>query len=826
MKTYVGFALKELKAQRLTSILILTAVFLSTVMTTAVGQSIGTLQAMRISQASSLNGDRYASFHQLSRSQMLKLMNDSRIYDAGSLINVGNVPLKNSGLTLFLREYLDGSANVYSASSVISEGRLPASAHEIALPENVLPYLGENLRIGDRITLNLSISLLRDTKPSFEYSADFTVCGTLKDNYAGYATGTVDAIVGKGTSQSLLPKRYLLYSTDFKTHSIDNFQPIIHQLADELDVPDENIQYNWVLLDALGVPYEASGSSDTNSGFTFMTAACILVGILVLLAGGLVIYNIMKISVTKRIREYGILRAIGSERRQLYAMVFLEIFLLCVIGIPCGLLAGLYSAKGILIAATGILNPDLFLVTGTQELSTAIAANSFGKPLPLTVSTVITLLFTVSAAFPAARYASRVSPAAAMAGRTVKIRRRIRKHKRIRSFESYCARLNLRRNPGRTSITILSLIMSITVFVALQSFRGLLDTSRKVQEIHLGDYAVTSESIGFPPSSVEEMKSQNLLKSLFTTKLKLYAPDKSGQLPIQTSLRLNPGETLQVAGLDDDRLTGGLSNLTEQDVSDLLSGTACLIKNPISVSFEGQTATLTELHAGDIFTLAGKELRVIGVIDQPVTVNNEGFTNGIQIIVRNHLYNELTGQASYTEIYPVLRDPSDAEVFEAWMEDWCDQNPGSHWLSYRQMDAQMEKSFEQINFLCWGLILFIGLIGILNIINTVYSNIHTRVAEIGMQRAIGMSAGSLYKTFIWEGVFYGITASFAGSILGYICTLFVEAAASDHLHLSAIPFAAILTASAVSVLSCILATVIPLHSISKMDIVTSIETPE
>ena len=137
MKTYVGFALKELKAQRLTSILILTAVFLSTVMTTAVGQSIGTLQAMRISQASSLNGDRYASFHQLSRSQMLKLTNDSRIYDAGSLINVGNVPLKNSGLTLFLREYLDGSANVYSASSVISEGRLPTSAHEIELPESV-----------------------------------------------------------------------------------------------------------------------------------------------------------------------------------------------------------------------------------------------------------------------------------------------------------------------------------------------------------------------------------------------------------------------------------------------------------------------------------------------------------------------------------------------------------------------------------------------------------------------------------------------------------------------------------------------------------------
>ena len=58
-----------------------------------------------------------------------------------------------------------------------------------------------------------------------------------------------------------------------------------------------------------------------------------------------------------------------------------------------------------------------------------------------------------------------------------------------------------------------------------------------------------------------------------------------------------------------------------------------------------------------------------------------------------------------------------------------------------------------------GLILFVGLIGILNIINTVYTNIHTRVTEIGMQRAIGMSAGSLYKTFLWEGAYYGIIAS-------------------------------------------------------------------
>ncbi len=94
--------------------------------------------------------------------------------------------------------------------------------------------------------------------------------------------------------------------------------------------------------------------------------------------------------------------------------------------------------------------------------------------------------------------------------------------------------------------------------------------------------------------------------------------------------------------------------------------------------------------------------------------------------------------------------------------------------------------------LAWGLILFVGLIGILNIINTVYTNIHTRVREIGMQRAIEMSAGSLYKTFLWEGGYYGIIASVIGSVRGYVCTIFIEAATSDTLQLVAIPVMPIL----------------------------------
>ena len=113
-----------------------------------------------------------------------------------------------------------------------------------------------------------------------------------------------------------------------------------------------------------------------------------------------------------------------------------------------------------------------------------------------------------------------------------------------------------------------------------------------------------------------------------------------------------------------------------------------------------------------------------------------------------------------------------------------------------------------------------------SIINTVYSNIHTRIGEIGMQRAIGMSAASLYKTFLWEGTYYGIFASAIGAVLGCVCCIFVGAAPTDTLQPVAVPVAAILEAAAVSVAACLAATAIPLRAISRMNIVDSIETGE
>ena len=89
-----------------------------------------------------------------------------------------------------------------------------------------------------------------------------------------------------------------------------------------------------------------------------------------------------------------------------------------------------------------------------------------------------------------------------------------------------------------------------------------------------------------------------------------------------------------------------------------------------------------------------------------------------------------------------------------------------------------------------------------------------------------MSRGSLYKTFLWEGAYYGIFASVIGAVLGYICVIFIEAASTDTLSLTAVPFGAVAEASVLSIAACLLATVVPLRSIAKMNIVESIESVE
>ena len=832
MRRYRTLARKELLAQRVTSMLIFLAIVLSTMMTAVIGQSMGVLSAMRQQQAIAIGGNRHANFVQMDRRQVEVLEGDPRLSFVGTYVVLGSMKLDNT-LILGLSEFQEDVSAVYPSNSAVKEGRLPEAPMELALPEDVLGYLGSSGKLGDTLTLTLSKGLRHGVVTnSYDFTAQFTLVGITESNYMSYAAGTINGIVGPGTAEALLPEEYFYYNVDIRVADKGTFQETLNDLIAALSVHELDTQYNVPYLDALGIRYDAEGdfTGQSSEGFSMMLAAGLLVGTLLLLAAGLVIYNILKITVSRRMTQYGVLRAMGADKGQLYFLVTAQVLLICAVGIPVGLLLGTLSAKGILTAATGMLSPEIFLVRDAGELNRLIEENSGGKGMFLLASAAVTLVFALAAALPAARYAARVAPTVAMAGSRTKVRRRSRREKKIRSFEAFYAWLNLKRSRGRTAITVLSLVMSITVFITLQGAVGLLDTAGSGLAEHYGDYSITNEAAGFSLEEYQAMEADPQVAKLTAMQFTFYEQGTdSHPVGIAFSVPLQPAETFQVVGLNSAYWDRAFSSLPPEILEKLKAGEGCMVRNPLPLVYEGQEISRTTILAGDTITVAGQELTVLNTLDGYETylsVGNNGFINGVQIVVNETLYAALTGKTAYNELLPTLAEGVDREEYDAAVEALAGRVPGTLWLSFEDTDRQLEESFAQTRFLAWGLILFVGLIGLLNIINTVYTNIHTRVAEIGMQRAIGMSTGSLYKVFLWEGAYYGMIAAVIGSIAAYICTIFVEAAISDEIRLVALPVLPMLEAAALAIAACLLATCIPLRRISRLSIVDSIETVE
>lgn len=828
MKHYRSLAWKELLAQRVVSCLILLAVILSTMMTAAIAQSAGVLSAMRQQQAIAIGGDRHASFVQMNETQLEALRRDLRLSLVSPYIVAGSTVLDNT-LKLGLSEFYGDVTAVYPAISTLKEGRLPQAPFEIALPEDALSYLGFSGQVGDVLTLSLSKALRHGVMTqSFEYTADFTLVGITRSNYLNYTAGVINGIVGPGTADAVLPKEYFYYNVDVKMADKGAFQATMDDLVTTMNVPELDTLYNTPYLDALGIRYSKTSAdiSVSDGGFPFMLAAGVVVGVLLLLAAGLVIYNVMKISVARRVRQYGVLRAIGAERGQLYFLVTAQVLLLCAVGIPVGLLLGMASARGILTAATGLLSPSIFLARDSGELARLIGENSGGKGWFLLAGAVLTLCFALGAALPAARAAAGVSPTEAMAGSTVKIKRRGRRVKKIRSFEAFYAWLNLKRNRGRTAITVLSLVMSITVFIALQGAVGLLDAAAGKTGEHFGDYSLVNETAGFSRAEYETLAEDPQVAELTAMQFSYYEQGSDGcPVGVEIGFSLQPAETLQVVGLNRFYWDKAFPGLQPETLAKLKAGEGCVIRNPLAMMYEGQEIPHTTIRVGETVAVAGRELAVLDTMDGYdgyLTPGNSGFINGVQVIVNEELYAALTGKTTYAELLPTLAKGVDREEFDSVVEALAGRVPGSVWLSYEDTDRQLAESFEQIRLLAWGLIAFIGLIGLLNIVNTVYTNIHTRAGEIGVQRAIGMSAGSLYRTFLWEGAYYALVASAIGGGVGYICTVFIDAAVTDTLQLVAPPLLPTLEAAGMALCACLLATCVPLNRIRKTSVAEAI----
>ena len=187
------------------------------------------------------------------------------------------------------------------------------------------------------------------------------------------------------------------------------------------------------------------------------------------------IYNSFSISVSERTRQLGILKSVGATKKQIRASVLYEALVLSAVGIPAGLIVGCAGIGTTLYCLRDAFTGMLFTGSTTQMRLVL-------HPLALLISAVVCLVTTlISAAIPARR-AIHVSPIDSIRQTAdVKLKakevRTSRFTEKLFGFEGTMASKNFKRNRRRYRSTIVSLFLSVVLFISASSFCAYLTDS-------------------------------------------------------------------------------------------------------------------------------------------------------------------------------------------------------------------------------------------------------------------------------------------------------------------------------------------------------------
>ena len=345
-------------------------------------------------------------------------------------------------------------------------GRMPENSNELLLPAhlasngNVLYHEGDTLTLalGRRVdangeTLPAALSFDLDGGEHLTDTVDrsFTVVGTyerldiLVENYScpGYTALTRGD--GRGDFTVFLRLRHPSQILQWMDAHPGVGERVTHEDLRRFNGVFNTESYNILLF-----------------GFAGVLVFLISFGSISL------IYNSFSISVSERTRQFGILKSVGATKKQIRRSVLYEALLLSAVGIPIGLIVGcvgigltLYFLRD---AFTG------FIFTGANTQMRLVL-----HPLALLLAASVCLVTTlISAAIPARR-AIRISPIDSirqsddvkLTSREVRTSRLTQK---LFGFEGTMAAKNFKRNRRRYRSTVVSLFLSVSLFISASSF--------------------------------------------------------------------------------------------------------------------------------------------------------------------------------------------------------------------------------------------------------------------------------------------------------------------------------------------------------------------
>ena len=368
---------------------------------------------------------------------------------------------ENDGKPYLLVQSLGNTEHALFPINLVS-GRMPEKEDEILLPENFIANAKEKYQVGDTITLETGQRFIEKEQLSENtpYQEKESLKNTTKHTFT--IVGIMERLPFEIEEFSC--PGYTCITNGFHTdnqklfltiHSPSKMQEfLMRQTISDSYVPHSD------LLRFYGA-FKASGERSVLIGLTTVLVLLIAYGSISL------IYNSFSISISERIRQFGIMRSIGASNRQIRRMVLFEAFLLAMIGIVLGIIVG---CVGIGVTLAWVQNNFIVNITNKVGLGLRLVIS----PLPILIAVLICLVTTIVAAYiPAykaihksAIEAIRQSDEIIIKPNEVKTSKLTQK---LFGFAGVMATKNFKRNKRKYRSTILSLALSVILFISAAS---------------------------------------------------------------------------------------------------------------------------------------------------------------------------------------------------------------------------------------------------------------------------------------------------------------------------------------------------------------------
>lgn len=806
--------IKNLKLNKKRTIVTIIGIMLSVALITAVATMYSSAIKSLINFETYHKGNFHIAFYDVNENDIYKIEKNKGVEELYLTNNIGYAKLSDSKNDYKPYAYIKGftSDALENLSIKLIDGRLPENESEIVIPNHLKTNGRVNLKIGDVVTLDVGKRINEEQAELKQYnpfikdvkedivdttSKTYKIVGIIErpatnvENYEapGYTfityldkekiEGNLDvyAKFNKYGSKNYLNVAANILQVDEDifvkgyTHNFtESEENGFKKFTEELSKAKYQFYINDYLILLENNPLDGNDTGD-------LGIVVAIVCIIIVLTSVFCIKNSFDISITEKIKQYGMLRSIGATKKQIKRNVYYEGTILGIIGIPLGILLGL-AASYILIIVSNLflkdmLNNDLKLVLNISWIAIVVAI----------LLGIITIYLS---ALRSARKASKVSPINSIRNSAdIKIKsKKIKSPKIVNKLFGIGGEIsykNFRRNKKKYRTTVISIVVSVAVFIGLSYFISEAFNSVKMQ-IKTYDYNLSLSVLG---ESFSVEKENMFMDTTKLNNVENYAVYKYNYLELKNpkyneeyiSLNklskdyINKDVAIDILSIGDYQYKKYLEELNlnyneYQNKAILVSNKIELEKNDEkSEKNKSIYVTKYDYKNGDILSLYNNYSKEnvdiqIGSITDKKPFGEEVME--VYLVVSDKMFNKIKNENKRFTIYYLSNNPDKLQ------DDIDEMLSGEEYYlqNINEQAKMMNNLFTLVAIFLYGFIIVISLIGITNIFNTITTNMNLRKQEFAMLKSIGMTSKEFKKMIRLESVFIGAKSLLIGILIG------------------------------------------------------------